>query len=115
MCEHIGCEVVFTTSAYDPTLGDEQESTPAMMAQLVEYAYGDANTTWGAQRVADGHAQPYKMKYIELGNEQYNPLWAEQVQAMQARAQQLGVAEEITYFWPKGRCTKVRLGFRVSG
>ena len=81
MCEQIGCEVVYTTSAYDPALGHNQEATPAAMAELVEYAYGDANTTWGAQRVKDGHARPYKLKYIELGNEQYNPQWAEQVQA----------------------------------
>ena len=31
---------------------------------------GDSTTKWGAQRAADGHPLPYRVKYIELGNEQ---------------------------------------------
>ena len=39
-------------------------------ADLIEYAYGDSTTTWGKTRIADGHPDPYKFRYIELGNEQ---------------------------------------------
>lgn len=44
--------------------------TPQDMADFIEYANGLANTLWGAKRVADGHPQPYNLKYLELGNEE---------------------------------------------
>ena len=50
------------------------ETTGFMMmltrADLIEYAYGNESTTWGKTRIADGHPDPYKFRYIELGNEQ---------------------------------------------
>jgi alpha-L-arabinofuranosidase len=45
--------------------------TPEDMADLVEYAHGNASTQWGAQRVADGqHPAPYQPFMTEIGNEQ---------------------------------------------
>jgi alpha-N-arabinofuranosidase len=35
----------------------------------IEYATGDANTKWGAQRAKDGHPAPFPLTYIEVGNE----------------------------------------------
>lgn len=43
---------------------------PQDMADFMQYANGPTNTVWGAQRMADGHAQPYNLKYLELGNEE---------------------------------------------
>ncbi len=38
---------------------------------LVEYLLGNSSTTWGAQRVADGHPAPYtNVLAFEIGNEQ---------------------------------------------
>jgi alpha-N-arabinofuranosidase len=38
----------------------------------IEYLIGDANTTkWGAQRAKDGHPKPFKMQYVEVGNEDW--------------------------------------------
>ena len=36
---------------------------------LIEYANGDTNTTWGALRAANGHPAPFNLKYLEIGNE----------------------------------------------
>ena len=36
---------------------------------LIEYANGDSNTTWGAVRAANGHPAPFNLKYMEIGNE----------------------------------------------
>jgi alpha-N-arabinofuranosidase len=36
----------------------------------IEYATGDAGTKWGAQRIKDGHPAPFKIKYVEIGNEE---------------------------------------------
>jgi hypothetical protein len=44
--------------------------TPQDMADFMQYVNGSTNTVWGAQRMADGHPQPYNLKYIELGNEE---------------------------------------------
>ncbi len=44
--------------------------TPQDMADFMQYANGPTNTAWGAQRAADGHPQPYGLKYLELGNEE---------------------------------------------
>ncbi|NBH09323.1 LamG-like jellyroll fold domain-containing protein [Amycolatopsis sp. SID8362] len=37
----------------------------------IEYAIGDATTTWGAKRVADGHPAPFDLHYVEVGNEDW--------------------------------------------
>ncbi|THU35999.1 alpha-N-arabinofuranosidase [Niastella caeni] len=36
---------------------------------LIEYANGDATTTWGAKRAAAGHPEPFHLEYIGIGNE----------------------------------------------
>ena len=38
----------------------------------IEYANGDVTTTWGAKRAANNHPEPFGLKYIEIGNENYN-------------------------------------------
>jgi alpha-L-arabinofuranosidase len=36
---------------------------------LIQYANGDTNSTWGAVRAANGHPAPFNLKYLEIGNE----------------------------------------------
>ena len=36
---------------------------------LIQYANGDTNTTWGAVRAANGHPAPFNLQYVEIGNE----------------------------------------------
>lgn len=38
---------------------------------LVEFCKGDESTTWGAVRIAMGHKEPFDLKYIGIGNEQW--------------------------------------------
>ncbi len=38
---------------------------------LVEFCKGDASTKWGAVRIAMGHEEPFELKYIGIGNEQW--------------------------------------------
>ena len=44
---------------------------------LIEYANGDTNTTWGAGRAANGHPAPFNLKYLEIGNENGGPFYDE--------------------------------------
>lgn len=38
---------------------------------LVEFCRGDSDTYWGAVRIAMGHEAPFPIKYIAIGNEQW--------------------------------------------
>lgn len=47
-------------------------SGPTVAAQWVEYCNGSPASTYGAQRAANGHREPYGVKYWEVGNEIWN-------------------------------------------
>jgi alpha-N-arabinofuranosidase len=38
----------------------------------IEYVTGGTKTKWGAQRAKDGHPAPFPLRYIEIGNEDFN-------------------------------------------
>lgn len=38
---------------------------------LVEFCRGDADTYWGSVRIAMGHEEPFPLKYVAIGNEQW--------------------------------------------
>ncbi len=40
---------------------------------LIEFANGDVSTYWGKLRSDMGHPEPFNMKYIGIGNEQWGP------------------------------------------
>lgn len=46
------------------------EETPEDIADFVEYIHGGTDTVWGQKRAADGHPETYKLKYIQIGNEE---------------------------------------------
>ena len=37
----------------------------------IEYITGDTSTTWGARRARDGHPAPFKLRYVQIGNEDW--------------------------------------------
>ncbi|HEY3269385.1 MAG TPA: family 16 glycoside hydrolase [Armatimonadota bacterium] len=61
LCEAAGIEYVPDFSSYEK---------PQDMADFIEYAKGPASSRWGGKRATDGHLAPYRLKYIELGNEE---------------------------------------------
>lgn len=44
---------------------------------LIEFANGSVNTTWGKKRAEMGHSKPFDLKYIGVGNEQWGPDYIE--------------------------------------
>ena len=40
---------------------------------LIEYANGPVTSTWGAKRAEAGHPEPFNLKYIAIGNEEWGP------------------------------------------
>ncbi len=81
LCEDIGAEPVYTTSAgiSEPHLSDGQwygicpldKMMPIVndILDLIQYCNGSISTHWGAKRAENGHRAPYNLKYIEIGNE----------------------------------------------
>ena len=142
MAAAAGFEPVLTTAAQYPnhafTLqpGETACCDPSIMADLVEYLFGNASTAWGRLRHEDGHPLPYSLRYIELGpskslppgaqffpflsqhlfkcavcamcavcvpcsgNEQVNGLFVGQIEAMEDRANSLGLEGALSYLWP---------------
>lgn len=41
----------------------------------IEYAIGDTTTTWGRRRAHEGHPSPYPLAYVEIGNENFGPIY----------------------------------------
>jgi len=37
----------------------------------IEYATGSTDTKWGAERAKNGHPEPFKLTYVEIGNEEW--------------------------------------------
>jgi alpha-L-arabinofuranosidase len=71
--EDIGAEPLFCINA---GISHSDVVPLALMGEYVqdaldaiEYANGPVTTTWGAKRAANGHPEPFNLKYIEIGNE----------------------------------------------
>jgi alpha-L-arabinofuranosidase len=48
---------------------------------LVEFANGPVDSPWGARRAALGHPEPFGMKLLGVGNEQWGPQYIERFKA----------------------------------
>jgi alpha-L-arabinofuranosidase len=63
--------------------------------EAIEYAIGPTSTKWGAERAKNGHAQPFPLKYIEIGNEQqgerYGQRWSKFNAAIKAKYPEMKV------------------------
>lgn len=77
------------------------------MHDLIEFCRGDENTTWGKVRVSLGHAEPFELKYICIGNEQEGEVYFERYQAFldsfnAAKAQNPDLYEGIELIYSSG-------------
>ena len=53
----------------------EWQSYVQDILDLIEYANGDITTKWGEIRAENGHPEPYNLKYIGLGNENWGDVY----------------------------------------
>ena len=47
---------------------------------LIEFANGDVETTWGKVRAEMGHPEPFNLKMIAVGNEQWDKVYVERLE-----------------------------------
>ncbi len=80
LCEDLGAEPIYTTSAgisetpwnkewFKICPIDQMQPIVDDILDLLEYCNGAATTIWGGQRALNGHPEPYNLRYIEIGNE----------------------------------------------
>ncbi|HEX9047734.1 MAG TPA: alpha-L-arabinofuranosidase C-terminal domain-containing protein, partial [Verrucomicrobiae bacterium] len=76
----------------------------------IEYVTGATNTTWGARRAQDGHPAPFKLQYVEIGNEDwfdkeytYDARYTQFHDAIKAKYPQLKLISTIGYDQPANR------------
>jgi alpha-N-arabinofuranosidase len=76
-CEDLNMEPVLAVFAGYALRGQKVKPGPELdvfvkeALEEIEYVTGDTNTTWGARRAKDGHPAPYKLRYVEIGNEDF--------------------------------------------
>lgn len=64
LCEKLGCEPYLCTNA--------GTGTPEEMSDWVEYCNEPKLGKWAKLRIANGHPEPYKVKYWSIGTENYS-------------------------------------------
>jgi alpha-N-arabinofuranosidase len=73
-CQFNTAEVV-SLDQLDPYIQDALD--------LIEFANGDAASEWGKVRASMGHAEPFNMKYLGVGNENWGPQYIERAKVFQ--------------------------------
>ena len=86
LCEDFGCEALPVISCglscqFQNEIEDEKTVHVALddldpyiqdALDLIEFANGDVNTTWGKVRADMGHPAPFNLHYLGVGNEQWD-------------------------------------------
>ena len=83
---------------------------------LIEFANGDTDTKWGALRASMGHPEPFNLKYLGIGNEQWDSIYPERlapfVEALRKTHPEIKIVgssgpnsegDQFDYLWPEMR------------
>jgi len=79
MAEDLGCEPLYVVNAGMTCQARNSYAMPIDKLQpmiddvidAIEYANGPVSSKWGALRAQHGHPQPFNLKYLEIGNENW--------------------------------------------
>ena len=83
MCEDIGAEPLFVINCGMSRRRAGRPAPPRAEPQgyvqdaldAIEYANGPADSRWGSLRVKAGHPAPFKLRHMEIGNENSGPVY----------------------------------------
>lgn len=89
---------------------------------LIEFANGPVTSKWGKLRADMGHPEPFNLKYLAIGNEQWGPLYPERltvfIDAIREQYPEILIigssgpgseGEDFDYLWPEMKRLKVDL------
>lgn len=82
-CEDIGAAGMFVCNAgigCQGRVGDacREEDLDAFIQDAldaIDYALGNGTTEWSRKRVENGHPEPFPLQYVEIGNENWGPVY----------------------------------------
>ena len=91
LCEYLGADAMYVVPTGMVCTGWVPQVSPWNFRQpevdvesyiqdaldAIEYAIGGTDTEWGALRAANGHPEPFPLKYVEIGNEDFGPVYWE--------------------------------------
>lgn len=93
---------------------DELEPYIQDALDLIEFANGDTTTVWGKVRAQMGHPEPFNLKMIGVGNEQWNKVYVERLEmftkAIREKYPDIKIVgssgpeadgEKFDYLWPE--------------
>jgi alpha-L-arabinofuranosidase len=89
LCEYVGADAMYVLPTGMICTGWVKQLSPWNFDQpdvdldayiqdaldAIEYAIGDTTGVWGAQRAKNGHPEPFPLKYVEIGNEDFGPIY----------------------------------------
>lgn len=78
------CEVQSPRYIVHPLNSEEFKQAVQDALDLVEFCLGDETTKWGLVRIAMGHKEPFSLKYVGIGNEQWQREYHEHYEAFVA-------------------------------
>ena len=69
------CNCGMTCQGRNPRYFNEEEQADMLgdILDALEYALGPADSRWGALRARMGHEAPFRLDYLEIGNENWGP------------------------------------------
>ena len=81
LCEDLGvtplyvCNCGMTCQGRNPRYFNEEEQADMVgdILNALEYALGPADSEWGSLRAKMGHKAPFRLDYLEIGNENFGP------------------------------------------
>jgi alpha-N-arabinofuranosidase len=115
-CEDMNAEPVLAVYAGYSLKGVHVNPGPDLASYVqdaldeIEYVMGPATSKWGAMRAKAGHPEPFKLTYVEVGNEDffdrsgsYDQRFAQFNAAIKARYPRLQVISTVGFEQPEDR------------
>jgi alpha-L-arabinofuranosidase len=115
-CEDMGAEPVLGVYAGYSLRGEYVKPGPDLNPYIqdaldeIEYVTGATTTKWGAQRAKDGHPKPFRLRYVEVGNEDffdrsgsYDGRFAQFYDAIKAKYPHLKVISSVGFEQPANK------------
>jgi alpha-L-arabinofuranosidase len=115
LCEDLAAEPLFVINVgmshhgIVPMSGMREWVQDALDA--IEYANGPADSRWGSKRAMNGHPAPFNLRYMEIGNENGGPEYAERYalfhDAIKAKYPELRLIANVWHGYPKNRPVEI--------
>ncbi len=111
---NVGLICQFQNGLHQQTSADDLQTYIQDVLDLIEFANGDVATTWGKLRADMGHPAPFNLKYVGIGNEQWDSIYPERlepfVKAVRAEYPNIKIVgssgpdsegKQFDYLWPE--------------